>query len=357
MSLLRPLPGVPYGATWQNPSTDPMTVPGPWCIDTVLSTDPTIVTTVEEDGHTAPNAATAGVTTPLYDTVIRLNLRDGLWYQQGQSGNIPLAWDEVNLVWAPRYNPDEWAKSGVGSSPEEPPDPSGMSVRLDGAANTYIRTADANYLDFQSAFTILAVMRLDDWTPTARKVFVSKWGAAGQRSWYWGIDPSGKMVLVISRDGTNSIEFVQTGNLPVTDGHSISIGVSFITHETDLTDPDVPAYYDRARFWVYDNGIWVKVGTTVQQANPTDLKLFNSTTQVQIGAYLGNTGNAPSLYRQVSIRAGVADVPDEVGGEEVALMRGDVTSNPSYDRYGNLWTNQGGWSYVLMDDFNQIAHP
>jgi hypothetical protein len=357
MSLLRPLPGLPTG-TWQNPSTDPATsVPGPWCVDMVSAIDPSIVNTVEEDGHTAPNAAAAGVLTPLYDTVLRLNLRDGLWYQQGASGNIPLAWDEVNLTWVPRYSPEEWAKSGVGSSPEDEPPLSPMSVRLDGAANTYIRTADANYFDFQSALTILTVLRFDDWTPTSRKIIVSKWGAAGQRSWYWGIDPSGKLVFVISRDGTNSIEFVQAAPFGFTDTHSASIGVSLITHETDLTIPDTPAYVDRVRFWLYDNGVWVRTGNIVQQANPNDLKIFNSTAQVQIGAYLGTNGNAPSLYRSMSFRQGVADNPEEMGGEEVALMRGDVTSNPSFDRYGNLWTNVGGCTYTPMSDFDQIAHP
>jgi hypothetical protein len=205
--------------------------------------------------------------------------------------------------------------------------------------------------------TLLTVMRFDDWTPTARKVIVSKWGASGQRSWYWGIEPSGKLVFVISRDGINPIEFVQVSPFGFVDGHSVAMGVSFVTHETDLTNPEVPEYYDRVRFWLYDNGIWIQQGVVVQQANPDDLKIFNSNAQVQIGAYLGTNGNAPSLYRQVSLRAGVADVPTEVGGEEVGLMRGDLTNNPTYDRYGNLWTNVGGWTYVEMDDFDEIAHP
>ena len=149
ISRVRPIATIPYGATWQAPATDPAGLPGPWCIDSVSSIAPGIATTVEEDGHTPTNAATAGIRVPLYDTIMRLNLRDGLWYERGESGNMPLAWDDVNQVWVPRYDPTQWEELGVGSDHEEPPPISWASLRLNGTSGTYVRTADANYFDYQ----------------------------------------------------------------------------------------------------------------------------------------------------------------------------------------------------------------
>jgi hypothetical protein len=54
-----------------------------------------------------------GVLTLLYDTVFRLNMRDGVWYESGVSGNTPLTWDSTNSKWVPVYDPDEWVDHGV----------------------------------------------------------------------------------------------------------------------------------------------------------------------------------------------------------------------------------------------------
>jgi hypothetical protein len=56
-----------------------------------------------------PDPSLAGLLVPLYDTVLRINYRDGVYYEGGELGNIPLAWDDATKTWYPRnMSPQEW---------------------------------------------------------------------------------------------------------------------------------------------------------------------------------------------------------------------------------------------------------
>lgn len=59
-----------------------------------------------------PDPEVEALLTPLYDQVVRLNLRDGVWYEgtdgMGALGNIPLSWDETEQKWVASYPPEEW---------------------------------------------------------------------------------------------------------------------------------------------------------------------------------------------------------------------------------------------------------
>jgi hypothetical protein len=116
ISKVRPIPGLPIGDTWQDPSTDPVGVPGPWPIAIALNTNPTLKLW-DDHGNLltppTPNVVVAGITTPLYDTIFRLNMRDGVWYEEGVSGNIPLKWNADAQVWVTDYNPALWPDKGV----------------------------------------------------------------------------------------------------------------------------------------------------------------------------------------------------------------------------------------------------
>ena len=351
LSMARPISGIPYGdpygKPWYDPSTDPVSYPGPWAVDTMSTLDPLLVTTIEESGHTAPHALTAGVGVPLYDTVARLNLRDGLWYEAGVSGNVPLAWDDTQQVWVPLYSPDQWEELGIDADLLPEPPPSNMALRMNGVSGTYTRTSDSAFLDYAYGFTLTASLAPNDWTPATRKVIVSKWGAAGQRSYYWALDPDG-IVVVTSRDGTVEAEAKLVYNFGILgDGEMVDLAVSFAT--------DNITKLDKAIFWRQVSGIWVPLNELaadlkaipVTAPNPDYLPLFNSTAEIEVGARTGGTvGNFAGLFRLVSIRSGVGE--DTVGGAEQARMRGDLTSNPTYDIYGNTWSNFGGWDYEAV---------
>ena len=336
LSRIRPAPGVPFDDPWKDPSTDPTSYPGPWCVDTMLSIAPDLPTTVEEDGHTPPAAQCEGIRVPLYDTVMRLNLRDGLWYEQGNSGNMPLTWDDVNGVWVPRYDPNQWPASGVASSQEDEPPLSRMSLSLPGSPTVYTRIGDANYLDFQHAFTFAAVLAADDWTPAARQFFVHK-GA----SWYWAIETD-FVIFGYSRDGTVTIEKqfarVDLPEFDLADGEVAAIGISFNT--------DISQAQDEIRVWCWMDDMWMQCGETMTEPNEDYLPIINTTDEVRVGESFAG------LIRMFSLRYNVGTGDDtSFGGTEVARLRGDITSNPSYDRYGNLWSNQGtGWTYEELPE-------
>ena len=353
MSLLRPVSGFPYGtyngSSWSDPSLDAVGVPGPWCVDTMSAVLPDLV--IEEQGHTTTDYTTSGVRTPLYDTVFRLNLRDGLWYERGASGNIPLTWDDVNQVWVPTYAPNEWPDSGVGSSDLAPPDPSMMSLSLTGSAVSFSWTEDANYFDFQHQFTVELQVQLADYTKL--QTLVSKWGASG-RSWRFGIQADGHLFLDLSYDGTATAVTLVSSVIPMfEDGVSYSLAFSYNVALDLTTTPDNQGYLDEVRFWLLDqDDVWNLIGTPVSASNNTNAAVFNSTTRVLVGGDSfddsnGAHNNTEGLFRYVSIRSGVGG-DNTLGGIEVALMRGDLTNNPSYDRYGNLWVNDDDWSYEEM---------
>jgi hypothetical protein len=112
ISKARPIPGF-QTAVWTE-DDQPAGLPGPTAPSTVQNTHPDLVVVGTPGGD--PHASTEALLTPLYDTVFRINLRDGVWYEAGVSGNTPLVWNEADQKWVPVYDPDEWASMGVDAS-------------------------------------------------------------------------------------------------------------------------------------------------------------------------------------------------------------------------------------------------
>jgi hypothetical protein len=116
LSKVRAIPGLPLGDTWIPPSSDPAGLPGPWSPADANNPDPIDPETGDPlPQPVTPHASMVGLVTPLYDCVFRLNMRDGVWYEAGVSGNIPLKWDDVNNKWTTDYDPEYWANQGVKS--------------------------------------------------------------------------------------------------------------------------------------------------------------------------------------------------------------------------------------------------
>ena len=335
---------------WKTPSADPDGVPGPWGVDVVSKVDPAIATTVEEDGHTPPESITAGVLTPLYTSVVRLNLREDLWYEQGIYGNIPLFWDDVNQKWTPVYRPDQWPIYGLGSKHEPSPPLSPMSLRLGGAAGDHVLTQppqDATQgnlaFDLQFSLSVVICAALDQWFDGEQKL------VSQDQAWSWIIDTDGGMTFSRSRDGTAFDDFtIPAEEVPAwADEETVVLGVSYVT----ATDPDpTVAPKDEVRFWIWDGEVWEQLGDTQSVPNPDDNPIFDSPSPIQVG------GGTAGLFRVVSIRQNVGD-EGGIGTGEMARMRGDLTSNPSNDRYGNTWTNHGTWSYEEMQDMPTLPLP
>jgi hypothetical protein len=111
ISRVRPVTGLPFTDPWKPPDQDTEGLPGPTSFDAnQFGAD---VLTVRIEPREAPATRTAdplceGITTPLYDTVFRINLRDGVWYESGQLGNLPLQWNETTQAWEPAFPVESW---------------------------------------------------------------------------------------------------------------------------------------------------------------------------------------------------------------------------------------------------------
>ena len=106
LSQVRPITGLPHAA-YQPPASDPVGEPGPWCLDITVPPDLGTPPAVSIPPP-APTANTQPILTPLYDQVFRVNLRDGVWYDEGQLGNVPLIWNEATQTWDPVVAPADW---------------------------------------------------------------------------------------------------------------------------------------------------------------------------------------------------------------------------------------------------------
>lgn len=116
MSRVKPVAGIPVSDTWIPPASDPAGLPGPWSPADANNPDPIDPVTGDPlPQPVTPDATLLGLVTPLYDNAFRLNMRDGVWYEAGLSGNIPLKWDDQRQIWTTDYDPAEWSGHGVKS--------------------------------------------------------------------------------------------------------------------------------------------------------------------------------------------------------------------------------------------------
>jgi hypothetical protein len=103
LSMVRPVTGLPYDDPWKDPSQDDDGQAGPWAAADQFTPDP------EESQPVTPDPTLSHLLVGLYDNVMRLNMRDGVWYEGGELGNIPLEWDDDTQTWHPRdMTPQEW---------------------------------------------------------------------------------------------------------------------------------------------------------------------------------------------------------------------------------------------------------
>lgn len=127
ISKVRPVASLPAQA-W-DPAADPAGVPGPWAAYTLTNTNPDFAP-ITDSPVTEPAAAALGIKTPLYDCVIRLNMRDGVWYEGSDtidgskvSGNTPMVWDSINERWTTPYDPNIWPSTGSQGGVNAPSNP------------------------------------------------------------------------------------------------------------------------------------------------------------------------------------------------------------------------------------------
>lgn len=126
---------------------------------------------------------------------------------------------------------------------------------------------------------------------------VTKYGASGQRSWYFGLTETGNLILFWSADGTAVPRAQSTVPVPFVPGQRGTVRVAFDVNNG--SGGNTATFYTSTTPGVY--GPWTQLGDPVVQTGTTSI--FNSTAPIEIGT------DSPSVlarrYYAVQVRNGI----------------------------------------------------
>lgn len=151
-----------------------------------------------------------------------------------------------------------------------------LYILLDGSAGNYYSSPDSVAASITGDIDISSYIVLDDWTPASNMAIVSKYTAAGTRSYLLCIAATtGKLVLFYSIDGTTSYSATSTVAPVVSNGEGLYVRV---TRET--TSGNIKFYTS------VDGSTWTQLGTTIAG---TTGNLADTTALLNIGAWSSGT--------------------------------------------------------------------
>jgi hypothetical protein len=167
---------------------------------------------------------------------------------------------------------------------------------LPGAAGNYASTPDSAALDITGDLDLIAWCALDDWTPAASNVLISKFFGAGTYSYELLIAPSGFVQLRWSADGTTILTRNSTVAMTTTDGTA--------TYVRATLDVDNGAGGHDVTFYTSPNLVtWTPIGTVVTTAGVTSV--FASTANLFVGSRTDTGSPATGKFYRAIVRNGI----------------------------------------------------
>lgn len=205
------------------------------------------------------------------------------------------------------------------------------ALDLPGTSGHNASTPAAAALDITVDIDIRVKVALDDWTPTATGVFISKDTAgAGGRSWSFDQLSNGALRFIASADGTNVNTNVSVPNPGLTNGTPKWLRVTF--------DADNGAAGRDIKFYLSDDGVvWTQTGATQTVAGTSSIA--NTATAVTIGDRAASPTPLAGLFHYAEVRNGI-------GGTVVASPAFDQPAGTTSfaDAQGLPWTVNGASS-------------
>jgi hypothetical protein len=173
-------------------------------------------------------------------------------------------------------------------------------VYLPGVASNFLSVPDEAALDITGDIDIRAQVALDDWTPSATQLILSKLNNTGdQRSYTVNIRTTGVVRLSWSTDGAGTVNADSTVAPTVADGAALWVRATL--------DVDNGASGYDVKFFTSSDGVtWTQLGTTVTGVGVTSI--FASTTAVRLGQDFGTTVMAGKVHR-AQILNGIGGTP------------------------------------------------
>lgn len=195
---------------------------------------------------------------------------------------------------------------------------------LDGSSGCYASTPDAAVNSITGDIDIRVKVAMDDWTPSVISRFVGKFQVAGQQSYFAGILTTGVLFFEFSTDGSTSIAGFSSVATGFADGSAHWIRMTRVSASGVIT------------FYTSEDGVtYTQLGTT---ASPGAGAIFNSTSVIEVGSYIGGTLQrlAGKIYR-AQIYNGIAGTL-AVDFNLANVIKGATSfSTPT----GEVWTVNG----------------
>jgi len=146
-------------------------------------------------------------------------------------------------------------------------------------------TPDAAVLDITGDIDLRCKVSLDDWTPSTLGVLISKYGAAGNRSYQFYVNTTGTLEIAWTADGTTALTSTSTVAPTVVDGATLWVRATL--------DVNNGASGNTTTFFTSTDGTtWTQLGTTVVKSGTTSI--YSGTAQLAVGA------NSQSTLTQTS---------------------------------------------------------
>ena len=236
---------------------------------------------------------------------------------------------------------------------------------LPGVSGNYASVPDSAALDITGDIDIRVRVALDDWTPSAAQVLLSKWltSSGAQRSYALFVTSGGVLQLDTSADGTAVVSTAATVATGFTDGTAYWVRV---TLDVDNGSGSRVGTFSYALDSATEPTSWTAIGATVTTAGTTSL--FASTSPLEIGGLNGGTLLVPAgkFYRAI-VRNGIggtvvldADFTSGItsGGQtsfvESSSNAATVTINRSTSGRKSVAVVRPVW-LLGTDDFFQVA--
>jgi len=154
---------------------------------------------------------------------------------------------------------------------------------LPGTAGAYASTPDAAALDITADIDVRVHAALDDWTPAATQILAAKWTTvADQRSWAFGVNTDGTLLLEWSEDGTAATLGTESSSVAPTVANGAKLWLrATLDVDNGAADADI-TFYTSA-----DGVTWVQLGAT--QTNGATTSIFSSSAVLEIGSRVSGT--------------------------------------------------------------------
>ena len=166
---------------------------------------------------------------------------------------------------------------------------------LPGVSSNNAAAPDSAVLSITGDIDLRAKVAMDDWTPGAAQIFLSK-GAAGNFSYSFYLNVDGKFVFMNSTTGSNNL-FTSSSVAPtIADGSTLWVRVTL--------DVDNGASGNTVTFFTSTDGAnWTQLGTPVVNAGVTSI--YDGTSQLEIGTWQGGANPSRGKIFRAQVLNGI----------------------------------------------------